>query len=255
MLGDIYHKSVHADDLNYVSDENGSAASEETLTAVIKDLHYELQDKELLLSKLQDNYDKLLIKYAEAENRIDQLRFKVIDPSLELAGQKEEQNHPENLVLNSAKKYSFPYNRTSHMRADAKSLPSDIKDSRLSKISAYNDKIISNENPCSSAALFREQVTRQNVALNPLVKPYSSSIRLSKRVKPLPQNSGAKTSEESFKSKLSVFNRMSKGRSNSERMHGSSVTQSHEQLGNAACSHHKNMCCLCMGNDGTAQGA
>lgn len=254
-LGDIYGKSVHTDDLNYVSDENGSAASEETLTAVIKDLHYELQDKEILLSKLQDNYDKLLIKYAEAENRIDQLRFKVIDTSLELAGQKEEQNHPESSVLNSGKKYSFPYNRTSNMRADAKLLPSDIEDSRLTKISAYNDKIRSNENPCSSAVLFREPVTRRNVALNPLVKPYSSSVRLGKRVKPLLQKSRAKTSEESFKSKLSVFSRMSKGSSNSERMHGSAVSQSHEQFGNAACSYQKNMCCQCMGNDGTAQGA
>lgn len=254
-LGDIYDKSINADDVNYVSGEKGSVASEETLAAVIKDLHYELQDKEMLLSKLQDNYDKLLIKYAEAENRIDQLRFKVIDPSLELAGQREEQYHPQSSVLNSAKKYTFPYNRASDMRVDAKSLPSDINDSCLSKISAYNDKIISNENPCSSVALFSEQVTRQNVALNPLVKPYSSSVRLGKRVKPLPQNSRAKTSEESFKSKLSVLSRMSKGRSNSERMHGSKVTQSCEQLGNATCSYQKNVCCQCMGNDSTAKGA
>ncbi|PNF26087.1 hypothetical protein B7P43_G04922, partial [Cryptotermes secundus] len=210
-LGDVSDKSIHADDVNYVS-EKASVASEETLTAVIKDLHYELQDKEILLSKLQDNYDKLLIKYAEAENRIDQLRFKVIDPSLEFAGRREEQYHPESSVLNRAKKYTFSYNGESDMKVDAKSLASDIKDSHLSKISAYNDKIISNENQCSSAALFSERVTRQNVPLNPLVKLYSSSVRLGKRVKPLPRNSQAKTSEESFKSKLSVLSRMSKGR-------------------------------------------
>jgi hypothetical protein len=251
-LGDTYDKSNHANDLNYASDENKSVTSEETLTAVIKDLHYELQDKEILLSKLQDNYDKLLIKYAEAENRIDQLRFKVIDPSLKLAGQREEQNHLESSVLNSSKKYASPYNRTSDMRADAKSLPSDVKDSCFSKI-------ISKERPCSSAALFSEQVTTQNVALNPLVKPYSSSVRLGKRMKPLPQNSGAKPSEESSKSKLFLCNRMSKGSPDLERMHGSLVTQSsniysHEQLGIAACC-CQNLCCQCMENDGTAQGA
>jgi hypothetical protein len=212
----------------------------------------------------------LLIKYAEAENRIDQLRFKVIDPSLELAGQREEQNHLVSSVLNSAKKYASPHDRTSEkyasphdrtsdMRADAKSLLSDIKDSCLSKINTCNGKVISEEKPCSSAALVSEQVTRQNVALTPLVKPYSSSVRLGKRVKPLLKNPETKPPEELFKSKLPLCSRMSEGSSNSERMHESLATQSsnmhsHEQLGNAACS-CQNVHCQCIENDGRAQGA
>jgi hypothetical protein len=202
----------------------------------------------------------LLIKYAEAENRIDQLRFKIIDPSLEVAGQKEEQSHSESLVLNSTKKYTSSYNRTTNMRVNAKPLPPDIRDSYLNKISTCNDKIISNEKPCSSVALSIEQATRQNVALNPLVKPYCSSVRLGKRVKPVPQNSRPKTSGESLKSKLCVFKRTSKGRSNSERMPGGLVTQSSnmcslERVGSAVSSFQKNMCCQCMENDITAQGA
>jgi hypothetical protein len=249
-LGGISNKSIHVDDLKNVNAETKFVASEETLKTAIKDLQYELQEKDVLLSKLQENYDKLLIKYAEAENRIDQLRFKVIDPSLELVDRRSS-------VLNSAEKYISPYNRTSDVGPDAKSLPSVIRDSCFSKISTYSDKTVSSENP-SLSALFSEHVTLQNVALNPLVKPYCSSVRLGNGVKPLLQNPKAKPFEESFKSKLSGFNRISKGSSNTERKHGSLVkqssnTQSHEQLGSAACL-SLNLCCQCMENDGTAQG-
>jgi hypothetical protein len=257
--GDISNKSIPADNFSYVSDENNSTASEKTLAAVIRDLHCELQDREIVLLKLQDNYDKLLIKYAEAENRIDQLRFKVIDPSLKLSTQSQEQNHnfpnAESSVLNSTNKFTSPYNRTLCIRAADESLPFDMNGSFLNRIRASNDRTTSHEKPQSSIAQFNEQDTRHNLALSPLVKHYSSSVRLDKSMEPLSEISSVKTTEESFQQELSLFNSMAKGRSNSER---TSVTQSSnmhadEYLGSARSSYQKYVC-RCMGNAVTPQG-
>jgi hypothetical protein len=262
-LADIPNKSIHADDLNYATNENNSKASEKILAAVMRDLLYELEDREIVISKLQDNYDKLLIKYAEAVNRIDQLRFKLIDPSWKLASLREEQNHDfscsESSMLNSTNKLTSPYNGISGMRADAKSLSFGIKDSFLNTIRANNDKITSNEKSCSSVAQVHEQGTKQNLTLNPCVKLYSSSVRLDKKVEPLSQNSRTKATEESFKCKLSLSSRMVKERSSLGRMCTNSVTQSNsmlytgEHLGSTTGPYQRNMY-SCMKNAVTTDG-
>ncbi|XP_049812728.1 uncharacterized protein LOC126259767 [Schistocerca nitens] len=56
---------------------------EEDLRHIICKLQEELNDKNNIISQIQENYDALLMKYADAENRIDRLRFKVIDSSVE----------------------------------------------------------------------------------------------------------------------------------------------------------------------------
>jgi hypothetical protein len=57
------------------------------LTGVIAGLQNELREREIVVAELHHNYDKLLIKYAEAENKIDHLRFKVSDSSVKQASQ------------------------------------------------------------------------------------------------------------------------------------------------------------------------
>jgi hypothetical protein len=241
-LGDISGKSINADVLNYVSDENNSAASEKALTTVIRGLHNELQEREIVLAELQDNYDKLLIKYAEAENRIDHLRFKAGDRSIKLASQKEDYHVPgsEKSVLKVTNKFTTPHKGTSDMRADAKLLPFDVKDTN-------DDEIPTCEKARSSVAQFREG-TRQHLTLNPVVSPYSSSVRLDKWLKSPSNNSRAKTTIESFKSELPDVAAMSKGLLNLERTCGSSVTQSSNMcvtdgnISSAASCCHKSMC-------------
>jgi hypothetical protein len=259
--GDISNENVQAD-LSYVSDENNSIASEKTLVAVIRDLQYELQDKETVLLKLQDNYDKLLIKYGEAQNRIDQLRFKVIDPSLELSTHSQEQNHnfsnPGGLILNSTNKFTSPCDRTLCMSAGDESPPFDVSGSLFKRIRASNDKTTSHKKPRSSRAQFVERHRRHNLALNPLVKHCSSSVRLDKKVEPLSQISSATTTEESFEKELSLSSRMSKRLPSSERTYGSPVVQpskmcTDEHLGSATSS-YKNYGCQCMESAVTAHG-
>jgi hypothetical protein len=240
-LGDISSKGINADVSTYVSDENNSAASEKALTTVIRGLHNELREREIVLSEVQDNYDKLLIKYAEAENRIDHLRFKAGDHSIKLASQKEEHvPGSEKSVLKDTNKFTSPYKRTSGMRADAKLLPLDVKDTS-------DDEIPTCEKLPSSVAQFREG-TRQNLTLYPVVNPYSSSIRLDKRVKSFSNNSRAKITVESFKSELPDIAGMSRGRLSSERTYRSSVTQSSnmcvtdDNISSVASSCQKSMC-------------
>ena len=219
-LGDVSGKSINGDDLNYVGDESKSAASEKTLTAVIRGLHNELREREIVVAELQHNYDKLLIKYAEAENRIDHLRFKAGDSSVKQASQKEDHHVPgsEKKMSKDMSKFICPSKRTSGMRDDARLLSFDVKDTCNEEIPTYKEIR-------SSVAQFREG-TRQNLTLNSVVKTCSSSVRLDKQVKSLYNNSRAKTTLESFKSELPGVTRMPKGRSRSGRTYRSSVTQS-----------------------------
>jgi hypothetical protein len=241
-LGDNSSKSIIADDLNYVSDESNSAASEKTLASVIRGLHNELKEREIVLAKLQDNYNKLLIKYAEAENRIDYLRFKVDDPSVKLASPKEDHHgfDSEKSTLKNTDNFTSPDKIKSYIRADTKLLPCDIKDTGNDEIQTYG-KVR------SSVAQFREG-TSQNLTLNPAVKLYSSSVRLDKNVKSLSESSRTKTTVESFKSEMSDVTGMSKGRSSSERTYRSSVTLSSDMcvtdhnVSSAASSYQKSMC-------------
>lgn len=63
--------------------EDKPVNKEEYLEEINKRLTRELDEKNAILTKLQENYEQLLFKYAEAQNRIDQLRFKAINGSAE----------------------------------------------------------------------------------------------------------------------------------------------------------------------------
>jgi hypothetical protein len=204
--------------------------------------HNELREREVVVAELQNNYDKLLIKYAEAENRIDHLRFKVGNSSVKQAGQKEDHHVPdlEKKVLKDMSKFICPCERTSGMRSDASLLPFDVKDTSNGEIPKYKEMR-------SSLTQFTEGA-RQNLTLNAVMKTCSSSGRLDKRVKSLYNNSKAKTTVESFKSKLPDITGMSKGRSSSGKTYRSSVTQSStvcvtdDNISTTASSYQKSMC-------------
>jgi len=242
-LGGISSKNIKADDLNYDGDENKSAASEKTLTGVIAGLHNELRDREIVVAELHHNYDKLLIKYAEAENKIDHLRFKAGDSSVKQASQKEDYHVPgseEKRVSKDMSKFMCPCKRTSGMRDGARLLPFYVKDTNNEEIPTYKEV-------GSSVAQFRDY-TRQNLTLNSIVKTCSSPVRLDKQVKSLNKNSRAKTTVESFKSELPDITGMSKGRSSSGKTYRSSVTQSStmcvtdDNISSTASSCQKNIC-------------
>ena len=219
-LGDISSKSINADDLNYGGDDNKSAASEKTLTGVITGLRNELREREIVVAELQRKYGKLLIKYAEAENKIDHLRFKAGDSSVKQVSQKEDHYIPgsEKKASKDMSKFMWPCKRTSGMRDDARLLSFDVKDTSNKEIPTYKEVR-------SSVTQFREG-TRQNLTLNSVVKTCSNSVRLDKRVKSLNCNSRAKVTVESFKSELPDITGMSKGRSSPGKTYRSSVTQS-----------------------------
>lgn len=61
-----------------ISEEKDTKDKEEYLVEINKQLTKELDEKNAILSLLQENYEQLLFKYAEAQNRIDELRFKVM---------------------------------------------------------------------------------------------------------------------------------------------------------------------------------
>jgi len=241
-LGDISSKSINADDLNYDGDENKSSASEKTLTGVITGLHNELREREIVVAELQNKYDKLLIKYAEAEYKIDHLRFKAGDSSVKQSSQKEDHHVPgvEKKTSNDMSKFMCPCKRTSGMRDDARLLSYDIKDTSNEEIPTYKEVR-------SSLAQFREG-TRQNLTLNSVVKTCSNSVRLDKRVKSLNNNSRAKTTVELFKSELPDITGKSIGRSRSGKTYRSSVTQSStvcvtdDNISSTASSYQKSMC-------------
>lgn len=83
---------------------------EEDLRHIICKLQEELNDKNNIISQIQENYDALLMKYADAENRIDRLRFKVIDSSVEEIRSNRTQDdfsiwnneHSKNSILNQS---------------------------------------------------------------------------------------------------------------------------------------------------------
>ena len=241
-LGDVSSKSINADDLNYDGDENKSAASEKTLTGVITGLRNELREREIIVAELQHNYDKLLIKYAEAENKIDHLRFKASDSSVKQASQKEDHHVPglEKKASKDMSKFMCLCKRTSGMTDDARLLPFYVKDTSNEEIPTYKEVR-------SSVAQLREG-TRQNLTLNSVVKTCSSPVRLDKRVKSLNNSSRVNTTVESFKSELPDITGMSKGRSSSGKTYRSSLTQSStmcvtdDNISSTASSCQKSMC-------------
>lgn len=69
--------------IEIIEKPNKSPDKAEYLEEINKRLTRELDEKNAILTKLQENYEQLLFKYAEAQNRIDQLRFKAINGSSE----------------------------------------------------------------------------------------------------------------------------------------------------------------------------
>jgi hypothetical protein len=205
-------------------------------------LRNELQEREIVVAELQHNYDKLLVRYAEAENKIDHLRFKAGDSSMKESSQKEDHHVPgsEKKASKEMSKFMCQCKRTSGIRDDARLLPFDVKDTSNEEIPTYRGVR-------SALAQFREG-KRQNSTSNAVVKTCSSSVRLDKRVKSLNRNSRAKTSVESFKSELPDITGMTKGRSSSGKTYRSSVTQSStvcvtdDNISSTASSCQKSMC-------------
>ena len=159
--------------------ETNISGSDENLAIVVRELHIKLEDKEAVLSKLQENYDKLLLKYAEAENRIDHLRFKAIDSSLELPS-----------------KISNEEKLNKHL---AFSLESRIEDIQTN-IDLFNSTEVSTESyenlQPSPNLKSKELDSKSN--LSPVVKIYSSSSRLNRKLVPLSYGSKVESFEHAI---------------------------------------------------------
>ncbi|XP_069705730.1 serine-rich adhesin for platelets-like [Periplaneta americana] len=223
-LNSIDCKDRPASDQSYIYDENDSTVSETTLATVIKDLRYELQDREIVLTKLQEDYSKLLVKYADAENRIDELRFKVIDPSLKLKNLDQKRDDHcwhcgGESIFGDTDKCKYTCKETYQEARPAK-LSLGSKDSLM--ITRKND-IIHKEGEKESLSV--SENLKVNLSLNPLIKPYSTSLRL-KKDEPLLQDSRAKIFEKTSVLKLSPNTTLENGSVCSERLSDFYITQS-----------------------------
>lgn len=240
----ISKESVHTDEFSDASVENNLEALIETLIKKVRDLKFEVKAKDKFISELQDYITKLLNKCAEAENRTDEMRFKVCHPSSKFRTWDQKKNRifpkAESLKRGSKNQFISAYKRTLCMRAADESLPVDINDLFLRRTSNVET---------TSMAQFNEEDIRHNLTLNPVVTLYSGSVRLDKRVEPLSEISSAKTTEDSLEQELSLFSRMVRGRSNSERMsvaHSSNVSA--DEHSGSATSPDQKYVCRCTGN-------
>ncbi|EEB19188.1 conserved hypothetical protein [Pediculus humanus corporis] len=80
---------------NLPETKSSDVNNKEYLEEINRQLIKELEEKNAILSILQDNYEHLLFKYAEAQNRIDELRFKCVTENRECKNSSQKSNKYE----------------------------------------------------------------------------------------------------------------------------------------------------------------
>ncbi|KAK6627363.1 hypothetical protein RUM44_009840 [Polyplax serrata] len=106
-----------------VAEHKGDRKKEDYLEEINKQLAKELDEKNAILTLLQENYEHLLFKYAEAQNRIDELRFKCMSENKDF---KEPCHHYYYNKIDNKTRVKYPPNDSSVNR-----IPTDAKCQRV----------------------------------------------------------------------------------------------------------------------------
>lgn len=179
-------------------DNNSQPQDNLALVNIVQKMQHEMEEKDRLLLKLQEDYNCLLGKYAEAENKIDKLRFgwhETLSPSA-----------MKNDIFGFRNQYNSNQKPPFAKQLKQPSALPEIDDSSLT-----SSMFLSNfEETPDSSFNFKEEWYKHNnckekrkevvisAPLRPISSLYCTSVRLDRTITPLNSKSSVSSSQHQF---------------------------------------------------------